>query len=105
MSIDVSSLFLKHYVHLTYLFVVVKGNWNYFAAIRNEKRNPKLEATHLEKAKELYTRVWMPSSSELPFSLWDFLHPKTSIFLVYLIVISFISLDLQYGCCHWLASL
>ncbi|XP_022754798.1 protein CTR9 homolog isoform X2 [Durio zibethinus] len=32
------------------------GNWNYFAAIRNEKRNPKLEATHLEKAKELYTR-------------------------------------------------
>ncbi|KAG5006267.1 hypothetical protein JHK85_024809 [Glycine max] len=32
------------------------GNWNYFAAVRNEKRNPKLEATHLEKAKELYTR-------------------------------------------------
>ncbi|PKI73713.1 hypothetical protein CRG98_005954 [Punica granatum] len=33
------------------------GNWNYFAAMRNERRNPKLEATHLEKAKELYTRV------------------------------------------------
>ncbi|KAG4956925.1 hypothetical protein JHK85_043305 [Glycine max] len=32
------------------------GNWNYFAAVRNEKRNPKLEATHLEKAKELCTR-------------------------------------------------
>lgn len=25
--------------------------------MRNEKRNPKLEATHLEKAKELYTKV------------------------------------------------
>ncbi|XP_076888227.1 protein CTR9 homolog [Bidens hawaiensis] len=33
------------------------GNWNYFAAIRSEKRAPKLEATHLEKAKELYTKV------------------------------------------------
>ncbi|KAL0904760.1 hypothetical protein M5K25_026909 [Dendrobium thyrsiflorum] len=35
------------------------GNWNYFAAIRSEKRGPKLEATHLEKAKELYTKVLM----------------------------------------------
>uniref|UniRef100_A0A7N0ZW54 Uncharacterized protein n=1 Tax=Kalanchoe fedtschenkoi TaxID=63787 RepID=A0A7N0ZW54_KALFE len=33
------------------------GNWNYFAALRNEKRAPKLEATHLEKAKELYSKV------------------------------------------------
>ncbi|GMH18099.1 hypothetical protein Nepgr_019940 [Nepenthes gracilis] len=33
------------------------GNWNYFAALRNEKRAPKLEATHLEKAKDLYTNV------------------------------------------------
>lgn len=44
------------YVSHTF-FGIGKGNWNYFAAIRNEKRNPKLEATHLEKAKELYTRV------------------------------------------------
>lgn len=33
------------------------GNWNYFAAVRSEKRGSKLEATHLEKAKELYTKV------------------------------------------------
>ncbi|KAK1304390.1 hypothetical protein QJS10_CPB11g01070 [Acorus calamus] len=33
------------------------GNWNYFAAVRSEKRGPKLEATHLEKAKELYIKV------------------------------------------------
>ncbi|XP_068663134.1 protein CTR9 homolog [Aristolochia californica] len=33
------------------------GNWNYFAAIRHEKKGPKLEATHLEKAKELFTKV------------------------------------------------
>ncbi|KAF3326627.1 RNA polymerase-associated protein CTR9 [Carex littledalei] len=34
------------------------GNWNYFAALRSsEKKGPKLEATHLEKAKELYTKV------------------------------------------------
>ncbi|KAJ3682862.1 hypothetical protein LUZ60_013089 [Juncus effusus] len=34
------------------------GNWNYFAAVRSsEKKGPKLEATHLEKAKELYTKV------------------------------------------------
>ncbi|KAI3707833.1 hypothetical protein L2E82_36698 [Cichorium intybus] len=32
------------------------GNWNYFAAVRSEKRAPKLEATHLEKAKGLYTK-------------------------------------------------
>lgn len=35
----------------------MSGNWNYFAAVRSEKRAPKLEATHLEKAKELYTKV------------------------------------------------
>ncbi|RWW04525.1 hypothetical protein GW17_00032243 [Ensete ventricosum] len=31
-------------------------------AIRNEKRGPKLEATHLEKAKELYTKVSVRST-------------------------------------------
>ncbi|VFQ81333.1 unnamed protein product [Cuscuta campestris] len=41
------------------------GNWNYFAAIRNEKRAPKLEATHLEKAKELYTKVLSQQHSSL----------------------------------------
>ncbi|XP_024017185.1 protein CTR9 homolog [Morus notabilis] len=41
------------------------GNWNYFAAVRNEKRNPKLEATHLEKAKELYTKVLAQHSANL----------------------------------------
>ncbi|XP_027901978.1 protein CTR9 homolog [Vigna unguiculata] len=41
------------------------GNWNYFAAIRNEKRNPKLEATHLEKDKELYTRVQEAASGSV----------------------------------------
>lgn len=41
------------------------GNWNYFAAVRNEKRNPKLEATHLEKSKELYTRVLIQHPSNL----------------------------------------
>ncbi|OAY79864.1 Protein CTR [Ananas comosus] len=33
------------------------GNWNYFAALRPDKKGQKLEATHLEKAKELYTKV------------------------------------------------
>ncbi|GLJ29462.1 hypothetical protein SUGI_0580760 [Cryptomeria japonica] len=33
------------------------GNWNYFAALKNEKKEPKLEATHLEKARELYCKV------------------------------------------------
>ncbi|MQM09698.1 hypothetical protein Taro_042575 [Colocasia esculenta] len=33
------------------------GNWNYFAAVRSEKKGAKLEATHLEKAKELFTKV------------------------------------------------
>ncbi|KAF5748435.1 hypothetical protein HS088_TW04G00389 [Tripterygium wilfordii] len=41
------------------------GNWNYFAALRNEKRNPKLEATHLEKSKELYTRVLVQHTANL----------------------------------------
>ncbi|XP_031267897.1 protein CTR9 homolog isoform X2 [Pistacia vera] len=41
------------------------GNWNYYAALRNEKRAPKLEATHLEKAKELYTRVLVQHTSNL----------------------------------------
>lgn len=50
-------MFSKQYLNLLCLFDILQGNWNYFAAIRNEKRNPKLEATHLEKAKELYTRV------------------------------------------------
>ncbi|KAL2624333.1 hypothetical protein R1flu_008578 [Riccia fluitans] len=33
------------------------GNWNYYAAVRGERKDPKLEATHLEKAKELYQNV------------------------------------------------
>lgn len=33
------------------------GNWNYFAAIRSDKRGPALEATHLDKAKRLYKQV------------------------------------------------
>ncbi|XP_058080007.1 protein CTR9 homolog [Magnolia sinica] len=41
------------------------GNWNYFAAVRSEKRGPKLEATHLEKAKELYTKVLVQHPSNL----------------------------------------
>lgn len=41
------------------------GNWNYYAALRNEKRAPKLEATHLEKSKELYTRVLIQHNSNL----------------------------------------
>ncbi|CAN0839355.1 Protein CTR9 homolog [Linum grandiflorum] len=41
------------------------GNWNYFAALRNEKRNPKLESTHLEKAKELYSKVLVQHTSNL----------------------------------------
>ncbi|KAL2529956.1 Protein CTR9-like protein [Forsythia ovata] len=44
---------------------VCLGNWNCFAAIRNEKRAPKLEATHLEKAKELYTKVLQQNSANL----------------------------------------
>ncbi|ONK66475.1 uncharacterized protein A4U43_C06F8550 [Asparagus officinalis] len=35
----------------------LQGNWNFFAAIRSEKIGAKLEATHLEKANELYTKV------------------------------------------------
>ncbi|GAB2266148.1 Protein CTR9 [Dionaea muscipula] len=41
------------------------GNWNYFAALRNEKRSSKLEATHLEKAKELYTNVLKRKTANL----------------------------------------
>lgn len=33
------------------------GNWNYFAANRPEKKAPKFEATHREKAKELFLNV------------------------------------------------
>ncbi|KAH6806874.1 binding protein [Perilla frutescens var. frutescens] len=44
---------------------VCLGNWNYFAANRNEKRAPKLEATHYEKAKELYTKVLLQQSANL----------------------------------------
>ncbi|PIN08926.1 TPR-containing nuclear phosphoprotein that regulates K(+) uptake [Handroanthus impetiginosus] len=44
---------------------VCLGNWNYFAANRNEKRAPKLEATHYEKAKELYTKVLLEQSANL----------------------------------------
>ncbi|GAB4838024.1 Protein CTR9 [Ancistrocladus abbreviatus] len=41
------------------------GNWNYFAALRNEKRNAKLEATHLEKAKDLYKNVLKQRTANL----------------------------------------
>ncbi|KAG8376213.1 hypothetical protein BUALT_Bualt09G0039700 [Buddleja alternifolia] len=44
---------------------VCLGNWNYYAANRNEKRAPKLEATHYEKAKELYTKVLLQHSANL----------------------------------------
>ncbi|XP_051148255.1 protein CTR9 homolog [Andrographis paniculata] len=44
---------------------VCLGNWNYFAANRNEKRAPKLEATHYEKAKELYTKVLLQQPDNL----------------------------------------
>ncbi|KAG0580584.1 hypothetical protein KC19_4G184500 [Ceratodon purpureus] len=33
------------------------GNWNYYAATRGEKKVPKLEAIHLDKARELYQKV------------------------------------------------
>ena len=33
------------------------GNWNYFAAVRGEKKAPKLEAIHLEKAREFYQKA------------------------------------------------
>ncbi|KAL9264331.1 CTR9-like protein [Drosera capensis] len=41
------------------------GNWNYFAALRNEKRSSKLEATHLEKAKELFLNVLNKNNANL----------------------------------------
>ncbi|ERN11231.1 hypothetical protein AMTRI_Chr04g243060 [Amborella trichopoda] len=41
------------------------GNWNYFAAVRNEKKEPKLEAAHLEKARELYGKVLMQRPGSL----------------------------------------
>ncbi|KAF9599832.1 hypothetical protein IFM89_001778 [Coptis chinensis] len=41
------------------------GNWNYFAAARSEKKGAKLEATHLEKAKELYTKVLVQHPANL----------------------------------------
>ncbi|KAH7315078.1 hypothetical protein KP509_21G032900 [Ceratopteris richardii] len=37
--------------------VLALGNWNYYAAGRGEKRDAKLEATHLEKARELFYKV------------------------------------------------
>lgn len=40
----------------------MQGNWNYYAAVRGERKDPKLEATHLEKAKELYNKVWSNST-------------------------------------------
>jgi hypothetical protein len=39
------------------IFFLLKGNWNYFAANRPEKKAPKFEATHREKAMELYQSV------------------------------------------------
>ncbi|KAJ7515098.1 hypothetical protein O6H91_23G071200 [Diphasiastrum complanatum] len=41
------------------------GNWNYYAATRGEKKDPKLEATHLEKARELYQKVLVQRPNNL----------------------------------------
>ncbi|CAM6088195.1 unnamed protein product [Calypogeia fissa] len=41
------------------------GNWNYYAAVRGERKDPKLEATHLEKAKELYQKVLMQKPNNM----------------------------------------
>ncbi|MCO5577224.1 hypothetical protein L7F22_031049 [Adiantum nelumboides] len=41
------------------------GNWNYYAAGRGEKRDSKLEATHLEKARELFTKVLSQNPSNM----------------------------------------
>ncbi|KAL0308435.1 UNVERIFIED_CONTAM: protein CTR9 [Sesamum radiatum] len=43
----------------------LKGNWNCCAANHNEKRNPKLEAAHFEKAKVLYTKVLQQNPANL----------------------------------------
>ncbi|KAK9150571.1 hypothetical protein Syun_008880 [Stephania yunnanensis] len=48
------------------------GNWNYYDALRPEKRGPKLEATHLEKAKELYTKLRIGTSFYGAVSLLGF---------------------------------
>lgn len=42
---------------LTVTIMYPQGNWNYYAAVRGERKDPKLEATHLEKSKELYGKV------------------------------------------------
>ncbi|KAK9087177.1 hypothetical protein Syun_029571 [Stephania yunnanensis] len=58
---------------------LVLGNWNYYDAIRSEKRGPKLEATHLEKANELYTKcetIYMSSHSADDFRV--VLHSSTT---------------------------
>ncbi|XP_073043941.1 protein CTR9 homolog [Primulina eburnea] len=44
---------------------VCLGNWNYFAANRSERKALKLEATHYEKAKELYTKVLLQHPANL----------------------------------------
>ncbi|KAK8462113.1 hypothetical protein SEVIR_1G148500v4 [Setaria viridis] len=41
------------------------GNWNYFAANRPEKKAPKFEATHREKAMELYQSVHEAASGSI----------------------------------------
>ncbi|KAI3740825.1 hypothetical protein L2E82_31299 [Cichorium intybus] len=51
-----NGFFNDHRELLSFHCFRLKGNWNYFAAVRSEKRAPELEATHLEKAKELYTK-------------------------------------------------
>lgn len=69
-TIIISKFLLYNIIGFSYVcFGIGKGNWNYFAAIRSEKRAPKLEATHLEKAKELYTRVCFILSCKLNFLL------------------------------------
>ncbi|CAI9787595.1 unnamed protein product [Fraxinus pennsylvanica] len=44
---------------------VCLGNWNFEAANRNEKKDSKLEATHYEKAKGLYSKVLLQNSANL----------------------------------------
>ncbi|GAB2286038.1 hypothetical protein Dimus_020461 [Dionaea muscipula] len=51
------------------------GNWNYFAALHNEKRSSKLETTHLEKAKELYTNVLKQKTANLFRCKWCWIVP------------------------------
>ena len=41
------------------------GNWNYYAAVRGEKKAPKLEAIHLDKAREFYQKALMQQPNNM----------------------------------------